>query len=343
VVLFAVAIGVVGARIPLALAAVGFVVGLTLMLSLAGRESSLAVGFFLVLLAETKFRNRDAGALLSGQIDAQIGFELALYSVVSLLTAFNFLLIPRERLRPGRNERWLICYALFAAASFLWSPTPGITAVRGIQQLMLLGFLFVAIRILEPQRFLRSLTMTLVFSVLICAVLALSFSWAKGPLEFETWHKLPRFSWFAVHPITAGCEAGGAVVLLLSEQLYGFALPRKRILMQPLLLFSVPLIVILLATRARGAILAAVASALLLFIRPRISSRLAASGAIAIVALIVLVSVAGFDLVTPLFSIVVSEDNPVGKYLLRGQSIDEFFTLSGRTELWHGAYELYLK
>ena len=339
-----VVIGAIGARIPLALAAVIVVLGLTLVLSLAaGRENSLAIGFFLVLLAETKFRNRDAGALLSGQIDAQIGFELALYSVVVLLTAINVVRIPLGRLRPGPNERFLICYALFAVASFLWSPTPGITAVRGMQQLMLLTFLFVAIRVLGPQRFLRSLTMTLVFSVLICAAFALIFPWAKGPLEFETWHKIPRFSWFAVHPITAACEAGAAAVLLLSEQLYGFALSKKRILMQPLRLFYVPVIAILLATRARGAILAALASALLLIIRPRVSSWMAASAAIALFTLVVLVSVAGFDLANPLFSAVVSEDNPVGEYLLRGQSMDQFLTLSGRTELWQGAYELFLK
>src|SRR5713101_3372731 len=138
VVIFAVTIGVMAARIPAALTAVAVVLGLTLMLSLAtSREMSLRTGFFLILLAETKFRNRDAGALLSGQIDAQIGFELALYSVVFLITAVNFILIPRERLRPGSNERLLICYALFAGTSFLWSPTPGITAVRGLQQLTL--------------------------------------------------------------------------------------------------------------------------------------------------------------------------------------------------------------
>ncbi len=333
-------IGAVAASRLLVLAGIAAVLGLSLLIILVlGKEKGLECCFFLVLFAETKFRNRSAGALLSGDVDAQIGFELALYTVVFILTAVNFATLPPERLRPKSNEQFVIYYALVAAASYFWSYNASITAVRALQQVTLVAFLYVAIRILTPARFLRALGLTLVFSVLTFALLAILVPAARGPWSIEMGHRVQRFSWFAVHPITAACEAGGALVFLLSERLYGKS---KNLLKIPLSAFIVPIVAILFATRARGAILAAIAAVTLLIVRPRINSRLARFGAISVFGLIAVLAIAGFDPITSTVTMIASEDNPIGRYVLRGQSVDELLTVSGRTELWRGAYELFL-
>jgi hypothetical protein len=47
-------------------------------------RTALIFSFFLVMLAETRFRIRDPNVLLPGDIDAQVAFKLCLYMAIFL-------------------------------------------------------------------------------------------------------------------------------------------------------------------------------------------------------------------------------------------------------------------
>src|SRR5919198_2297509 len=143
-------------------------------------QKALMVSFFLVLLADTKFRVRDPNALLSGDIDSQIIFELTLHSIVALIALANLPSVPLQRLKPTPLELVLLGYVALALVSAFWSPDFRITAGRGAQLGIFYTLCFVAVRVLGPQAVLRILTVAAVLYVLLCAVLALAFSWANG-------------------------------------------------------------------------------------------------------------------------------------------------------------------
>src|SRR5262249_38283977 len=96
--------------------------------------------------------------------------------------------------------------------------------------------------------------------------LAVVFPWANGT-RYTQATRIARFTWFALHPITAAAYAGTAALFLLVEGLFAPGTWRRRLLGLPLWVPLIPLVVVLLATRARGALGAFVGTLAILGLR----------------------------------------------------------------------------
>lgn len=311
---------------------------------------ALGFSFCLVLLADTKFRSRDATALLSGSLDAQIVFELAVYGIIALVL-LSVMLDSSHRqsggLRLTSLELVLFAYVLLAIVSVTWAPYTLVAAGRSIQLFILFALCFAAVRILGPGQLLRSLSLWVVAYTLLLSFMALVFPWANGtriPTEAELASGFApfAFAWFAVHPGVVGIYAGTAALMMIAEGLFVEAGSQRRILGVPLWWSSVPLVAIMLATFSRTLIFGFAVGALTLLVR-RYLRQLGAGWLVAIV-LVVLI---GFT--SMVASLVVSPSTlasrpedlpPLTRYILRGQSVEAFMGLSGRVELWKSIADL---
>jgi hypothetical protein len=248
-------IGTIAALNPVVLGAIVIILGVVLVaiFLLLHTRTALTFSFFLVMLAETRFRSRDPNALLSGDIDVQVAFELFLYGLILLCILVN---INSNRIQYRRFtliEQILFGYVVLAIVSSCWSYDPRITAVRGIQLLILYMLCFWAVRVLGSKRVLRILAITIIFYVLLCSFMALAISWPNTHIR-----GVERFSWFSVHPIQAASYTGTALIFIIAEVLFAPSSWRRRIMGLPVWLYLIPLGLILLATRSRGALIAVV-------------------------------------------------------------------------------------
>jgi hypothetical protein len=331
-------IGYLGASnlwIPAALAGV---VALGGWAAIAWRHPRAVLGasFVFVLLAGTKFRIRSAEASLEGQLDAQIVLELILYAAIGVAVAtICMATLVRERRwrRPSAAEYVALVYGVIALLSTFWSVAPVLTLVRAAQLLVLLAFAMTSVRVFSPPRALWIASVGVIVYVLLCAALAAGLPSVFGPGEDgDTF----RFTWFALRPVGAGTLAALAVVASLSALLrrpptVSRKLPRN-IPRVALGLGLLPLVVILLLTKARGPLLACIAGAcVLLFyqVRPRRRLELAAVGT----ALILFTMMLGPD-VEGWLATQDTRDSAFSTLLLRGQRSDDVLALSGRLELW---------
>jgi O-antigen ligase len=303
----------------------------------------LVFSFLLLLLAVTKFRKRDVGALLDSGIDAQIVYELILYGVVLAITLLNLSVNSRKYLSPTSLELVLFGYVALALSSTLWSDSFQYTLVRSVQLVILCTFSFAAVRILSPRKVLRILTMTLVLSVSIFAIMALIFPWADGTII--SYPGVQRFSWFAVHPIMAAVLAAEAAILLVAELLFASGSWRRRMIGCPLWLWIVPLIAILGATRSRGPLIAFVIVVSMLVVRKlKVSIGLWTMGIIGYLILAVSAVLLSFGFsFTGAMRDLLDNRNMFSDFLLRDQNVETFLSVTGRVELWHDVYKLFLE
>jgi O-antigen ligase len=315
-------------------------VALGIVITLQPRKA-LACAFFVVMLAETKFRMRDPGALLAGDVDSQILFELLLYSMILLVVVLNFLSSACPPLTPTLVEWALFGYVLLALLSSFWAADVRITAVRSVQLCILYALCFVGLRVLGPQHLLRLLTTSTVCYVLLFACLAVAFPWADGT-RFTQTTRIPRFTWFALHPIATAAYAGTAALLLATEGLFAPGAWRRRLVGLPLWLLLIPLVLVLLATRSRGAILAFLVTLVVLCCRRYVNPWIVGCLSYGLLALSAMSLGLGFALPASVQKIL-SDEIPLMAFLLRGQVMEEFLSLSGRTELWQHVHALFLK
>jgi len=246
----ALALGYAGAgRPPLFLAAIGAVAVCALgAFAYARPADGVAVAVALVLLAGTKFRNRDVYS--SSDVDAQVILELALYGTIAVILAVAWLSRARGRATLTRMDLLLGAYVLYTMASTAWSSERAVTVVRSIELLILLLLAEVTVRILGAERALRALGAPLLAYVIICATAAVTIPGASGSIR--EYYGDTRFSWFAMHPISAAAAAGTALMFLVSEALFlpgGWTRRRYRL---PIWIHSLVLLTIFLATRSRG-------------------------------------------------------------------------------------------
>jgi O-antigen ligase len=311
------------------------------VLSALHPRKALACAWFMVMLAETKFRMRDPGALLAGDVDSQILFELLLYGIILLVVVLNFLSSAYQPLTPMLTE-WVLCsYILLALLSSFWAADARITVARGVQLCILYALCFVSLRVLGPQNMLRLLTASTVSYVLLFALLAVLFPWADGTRFTQTTH-IPRFTWFSLHPITTAAYAGTATLLLAAEGLFAPGTWRRRLVGLPLWLLLIPLVLVLLATRSRGAILAFLVALTALGCRRYVNPWVAGGIGYGLLALSAMSLGLDFSIPASLQK-ALSTEIPLVTFLLRGQAIEEFLSLSGRTELWQYVHALFLK
>ncbi len=292
-------------------------------------RAALQVAFFLILVATTKFRERDAMALLSGDFDSQVIFELLCYAGAILAILVN--LVPalrRGRTVPlTRTDLLLGGYVLLALGSVVWSVHAPVTIGRAFQLATLYLLCAVSVRRLGPGRTLATLAAAVVIYVLVATSLATFFPWAQHQ------HPGDQFAWFAVHPIDTATFAGSAALIVLAGAMYAPDVWRPALRRLALWTALAICVAVLLAAHARAPLFAFAAATCVLWVRKYLPPRTA------VLALGVLVLLAGAGLTTIASSYsdtAATPDlaNPVVIYVLRGQSGDEFLGLSGRVELW---------
>jgi O-Antigen ligase len=320
--LLAVILGLAGTVKPLVLEGVGAVLVVSAFTcGLLGHRRALALCPAILLVAGTKFRTRDPLALVSGNIDSQILFELFLYAVVGLVTLAS--LISEERIdNPTPCEFLLLAYSILALSSVAWSYTPAITGVRGIQQCIVFFMSFVAVRRIGAQTMVRMLGETLLFYVILCSALAVFVPSLNGTIP-DPLSGVPRFSWLAVTPGCAATEAGIAAAFVAAEALFGGAGWRKRMAQIPLWLLFLSLMVVVAATRTRIPLLAsgvAIASLYAIKFRQDLSALLPKILALALPCALCLL------FYSPMIS----------GFILRGEDAQDVTALSGRVDLWKG-------
>ncbi|MGH8065945.1 MAG: O-antigen ligase family protein [Candidatus Entotheonellia bacterium] len=331
-------IGSIAALNPAALGAIVVILGVVFVgvFLLLHLRTALTFSFFLVMLAETKFRERDPNALLSGDIDAQVAFELFLYGIILLFILMNISSSWLEYHKPTLVERILFGYVVLAIVSSFWSDDPRITAVRGMQLFILYTLCFLAVRVFGSQRVLRILAVTVLFYVLLCSLMALSIPWPRTHIG-----SVGRFSWFSVHPILAASYTGTAITFIIAEALFAPGSWWRRIMGLPLWLYITPLGLILLATRSRGALIAVVIAAAALSVRKYVNPWVA--GFVGYILLASSTIALGLGLYSAgAVGGMLNEQHPLIAFVLREQSAEDFVSVSGRAELWHSVYAMFL-
>ncbi|MGH7840694.1 MAG: O-antigen ligase family protein, partial [Candidatus Binataceae bacterium] len=271
--------------------------------------------------------------------DTQIGFELLCYSLVGAITALN---IQRSSLRkPTPLEIVLFIYGLYALASVAWSYDPTISVVRATQLLILLAFIFTAIRVLNPVQTLYAMGVTVTLAVLGFAFLAAVVPGANGART--DFYGYSRFTWFAVHPIEAANEAGIALVFVSSIALHLTRSWRTRFFGLPLWLVAALLALILLQTRTRTA-LVAVAVALAVMFGPAVlkhgSGVLTGGNRSPITRLLMLAGAVVGAAVVLRFAGALHPREMFLQTVYRGESSSQLTGLNGRAELWAGLMQL---
>lgn len=302
-----------------------------LFLSIKAPVAALRSGAFLILVAGTEFRVRDPLAGVQGSVDSQIAFELAMYGFVAWVTLRTLVRLPRSAWRLNILEASLLGYVVLAVVSSFWSPIGTYTMIRALQLVVLLGYSYVVVRTLGPDRawllFVRSL-------VAFCAVFAI-----LGVVASETGIAPigERFGWFWTHPIAVGSFASLAALVVLTDLMFRERPPPLAWLR---ILAVLGFTAVLVATLSRGPMIAFLLTAGTL-IAIRVANRSVAT--LALVAgtagaLIVLNLPGGmFTVYDRLVEI------PGVETLLRGQSARDLFTMTGRTELWRSLFPAFLQ
>lgn len=294
---------------------------------------SLNGGFFAVMIAGTKFRERDPLASVGAVLDAQIAFELAIYAWVAWVVLLTLLRMPRRTWRPGVLEAFLIGYVGLALGSVLWSPIPLYTLVRGLQLATLLGYAFVVVRVLGTQHAWGVLSVSIVGYTLLFTLLGFGArtTGLTPPLS-------NRFTWFGTHPIEAGSFAAlGAIVLLaglLFKDVDGYRFPR--------FLGVMALVVVLLRTFSRGPLLAFVTVVLSMVMIRLFRRSIATFGAVMVTALALTL----VNLPEGLFGVVdrlLGSGIPWVEALTRGQTSEEILSMTGRIGLWSVMFPAFLE
>jgi O-antigen ligase len=329
-------LAVLSVSLPLPLVGiVGLSIAGAILIATLGVERCLLLSFLLTIVGETKFRARNPGELLAGNLDWEVGLELASYALLALLSVAGFVRLKRRDLRLEGIEIPLSLYAGLALLSTSWSVEPRLSAVRGIQQIILLFYSLVCVRLISPARILDALKRTLTGYVLGCTALALVFPWAAYA------HSNVRFSWFAVHPIIASEEAGVALILFIVDALFRgeYRTTKRERWWHRVAMIALPAII--LATRARGPIIALFAVLIVLvglrYLGPNIGLWMIGLG----LAGGLIWVVTDFSLADSLQT-VSGSGSGLNAYILRQQSAGEVMTLSGRIGLWKAIYRLIL-
>ncbi len=323
------AIAIVAVLYPPAICGVGgAIVAAGIICWLAGSRKVLQYFPTMLIIAGTKFRGRDAAALIGGSIDSQVMFELGVYAIMGIVVLVN--LLSAESLgKPRPLEFALFGYASIALASVGWSVSPAITAVRASQQMLLLITACVAVRVIGPWKLFRSFGCQLLGYVIVCATLAIvvpSFNGTRVGYLAEA----HRFSWFAVHPVSAATESGMALVFVTALALYGEGW-KGRLCKVQLRFYALALVAIIVATRTRTAMFSTMGAASILYL-----IRYKRNAGAWILGTLLLTATLLFVIVAPQLG------TALQSYVLRGQNLGQFASLTGRTDLWRESLRLFV-
>jgi exopolysaccharide production protein ExoQ len=299
---------------------------------------AMTLAFLLIPIAGTKFRNRDAMDAVNSVVDGQVILELALYALIGIMTLTIMYAIRFRWPRLTLTARLLLAFTGFTAISSLWSYAPMLTLVRAAQLATLVLLTIVTVTAFGASRVTRALTSSLIFYVLVCAALAAAFPAFRGtPTDPQ---RISRFSWFSLHPITVAAYSGVALLLLVTGMMYAKEGLRRRWLGIPEVLYAIPLGVILVAANSRGPLFAVIAT-IALVVAMKVLRPITATIAVAATLLGVLAFNASGMTIDSLLVNFSNGNSPLQQVVLRGQTPQEFESLTGRTELWTELVPLY--
>jgi O-antigen ligase len=292
---------------------------------------ALVTSYFLLAVAGTKFRLRAPSDALSGQIDWQIGLELALYAAVGLIVLMSAASAQMRRRSLAPMEVLLVGFALLALTSTYWSTAPSLTFGRAFQLSIVCGLALTSVRLLGTVDTVRGASAAFLVYVLGCAGIA-------GLIGASTeQEKVFRFTWFAVHPLTVASSASLAFLLLLGRTLCADRQPSwQRKVLSWMALLS--LFVVLILTNSRGPLLAFVAAAGLVMWKAT-RSGLTRGIVGATVVFVVIVAVFG-DSVGTLMERTGGANSFVAQRIFRGADMESLRGLNGRVEVWEAALPL---
>jgi O-antigen ligase len=328
-----------------ALAVLGYVASTDLRVTAAGVGLAALAGWFvycvrhpatalslsigLLLIAGTKFRERDALASVDGVADGQIVLELVLFGAIGVAVAGAWI-GSRERSPLTSIELAIGGYCAMALISTIWSAAPALTLVRAGQVIFVAALAMAFARVVSVPRALWLVCAWIAAYALVCGTLASVFPWASGTaLDVE---QRLRFAWFSVNPIAAGTFAAIGALGLLSTLFWRSSAVRTRLAGVPLACAALPLVAILIATNSRGPLLGLLgACAVLVLMRMSSSIRTPILATAAAAAL--LVFAVGADVYAWLFSASMA-DSSVAQLFFQGQSPDAVLDFSGRMQLW---------
>jgi O-antigen ligase len=327
---FGLIIAIAGVVYPPAVAgAAGAIVAAGTVCWLLGPARALQFFPLMLIVAGTKFRGRDATALVGGSVDSQVMFELGVYAIMAVIVVINVVSIE-DLEGPRPIEIALFAYASIALASVGWSASPAITAVRASQQMMLLATVYIAVRVIEPKLLFRSFGFQILTYVVVCASLAMVFPSFNGT-KIGYLAEAHRFSWFAVHPVSAATESGMALVFLTGLALFGSGW-KTRLYKIPFWTYACTLLLIILATRTRTAMFSTLAAMTVLY-----TVRYKNNAGAWIIAASLMAGGLLFVVVAPELK------QSVQSFVLRGQNASQFASLTGRTDLWKESLHMFTK
>jgi O-antigen ligase len=307
-------------------------------LALRSPRYAVASCYIIVLAAATKLRQRDSSASLSGDLDFQILIELSLYAVLGFLVALAALVRWRTLKPFTPAETVLFGYVLLTLVSTAWSFAPSFTAIRALQLFILFGLASVSVRILGSDQTIRVASTSLILYVVFCVgAVTAGLPLAGGYTETD-FLGFSRFTWFALHPITAATLAALAGLSLVASAVASSSGWSHRRFGIPVWLYTGFLFVTLVVTYSRGPLLAFLAAAGVLVLKTMRGGKallLAATATVLIVATLAASNRAWSDLVT--------SGNPITRTLFRGQNPDQLVGLTGRVALWEAAIPLFLE
>lgn len=261
----------------------------------------------MVFASDLEYRQRNVTAALEGSADFAVVFELLVYfSIAGVL--FVGAVAPRgRRLPPPLLIMW--AYTLGLVISVAWAPSLTLSAVRGLQHLILAAMATVLARQADARDFSR---LAGAYVLMMTAFIGLGFVWSVAPSR----QVANRFNWAATHPVVAAALLVISVMILLGWT-------RKDSGPRPFRPSSVSLLLLihvgaLGATQTRGAIFAAVVGAMVWL---ALAVRQRRQDLIVLTCLLVPVAVyVSFGIIESL--------------IVRGGTIEQLRTLNSRTTLW---------
>lgn len=281
-----------------------------------GRTARWIPWAWIVLLFVSSFRftgRRSVEAAVSGSASIENAIEVAAYAL------FGTLALIRLVYRTPRFRTFGVAvfgaFALLSVASVMWSLTPLFTLIRSSQLVVLAILVAVSAGVWTQGE--RSFGRD--WSRIWLTYLAIAGVMSVAAFIWPNWQS-GRWAWPGLHTgTTSEYIAIGAMAMLSMRLEHGWELSRRFRRLVPLL-FVVSLVLLML-TITRSSLFGFLAGAFLIVWT---GSRIRSDRRLVLVGGLIAAVVAG----------VAWFSESLVEYLLRGQTIDQFYTFTGRTDLW---------
>lgn len=277
------------------------------------------LGVLMVLGTEYKFRQRQLNDSLTASVDLAILVELGIYAVV-IGYLLAYIVAPPRGHRPTAVLFFMRGYAAMMAMSVVYSTYFMLGAVRSVQ-LCITVIYASAVATYARRAQVLQLAHAYVGLVTMSVFIGLVYRVPFSALQAN------RFNWLYVHSVTAGAMLALAITIAT-----GLATNHSRLRLgsarwpRPIYLGSLAVMTAaLIGTQTRGAIAACVVGVfVVIFLTVPARERLPL-GALGVLGLGL--TIVGFW-------------STIMTYLTRGESVENFATVSNRTELWGIAADL---